>query len=109
MLSNKVTITVKKITPVLGSSIPVLGMKVKQGKGVIWLFMKMNLSTTISMKRSRRELSIDMVIQRGIYKNKHITHLPCSTSISKKGLVFTGMCIFLLLLVIVIVVASALL
>jgi len=28
-----------KIIPVLGSPIPVLGMKVKQGKSVIWLFL----------------------------------------------------------------------
>jgi len=36
---------------------------------VIWLFLKINLSTPISMKRSRRELSIDLVIRRGIFKN----------------------------------------
>jgi len=29
------------------------------------------------MKRSRRELSIDMVIVRGIFKNNQITHYSC--------------------------------
>jgi len=44
-------------------------MKEKKGEIVIWLFLKINLSTTTSIKRSRRELSIDMVIHRGIFKN----------------------------------------
>ena len=60
----------------LGSSAPVLGMKVKHGKDVIWLFLKIPLWITISMKSSRRDLSIDMVIQRGIFKNNQITLLP---------------------------------
>ena len=34
----------------LGSPKPVLGMKVKQGESVIRLFLKIKLSTTISMK-----------------------------------------------------------
>jgi len=50
-------------------------MKVKQGESVIWIFLKLNLSTTISMKRSRRELSIDMVIPKGIFENNQITLL----------------------------------
>jgi len=32
------------------------------GKSVIRLFLEINLSTTISMKRSRRELFIGMVV-----------------------------------------------
>jgi len=44
-----------------------MGMKVKPGENLISLFLKINLSTTISMKRSRRELSIDMVIRWGIF------------------------------------------
>jgi len=41
------------------------------------------------MKMSRRELSIDMVIHRGIFKNNQITFFPCFTFIPKAGLVFT--------------------
>jgi len=44
----------------------------KQGEGVIWLSLKINLSTTLSMKKSRRELSIDMIIYRSNYKNNQI-------------------------------------
>jgi len=57
-------------------------MKVKQGQSVTWLFLKINLSTAISMKRSRRELSFDMVIHGGILK-KQITLFPCFTFIPK--------------------------
>jgi len=57
-------------------------MKVKQGESVIWLFLKINLLTTISMKRPRRELSIDMVVHGGILK-KNITFFPCFTFIPK--------------------------
>ena len=39
---------------------------------VIWLFLKINLSTIIPMKRSRRELSIDVVIHTDISKNNQI-------------------------------------
>jgi len=47
-----------------------MGMKVKQGKSVIrLLFLKINVSTSISMKRSCRELSIDVVIHWIIFKN----------------------------------------
>jgi len=52
------------------------GMEMKKGKSVIWLFLNINLSTTISMKRSRQELSIDMVIHWGILK---ITKLRSSS------------------------------
>ena len=41
------------------------------------------------MKRSRRELSIDMVIPTDIFKNNQITLFPCFTSTPKTGLVFT--------------------
>jgi len=54
----------KKRTPVLGSPIPVLSMKVGHRKSIIWLILK--ISTIISMKRSRQELFIDMIILRGI-------------------------------------------
>ena len=38
------------------------------------------------MKRSRRELSIDMVIDRFISKNNQITVFPCFTFIPKTGM-----------------------
>jgi len=62
--------------------IPVLGMQVKYERNVIGLFLKINLSSGISMKRSRRELSIDMVICRGVYENNQITLFPCFTLIT---------------------------
>jgi len=61
----------------------VLNVTVKQGESVIWLFLKINISITISMKRSRQELSIDMVIHWGIFKYKEIALLPCFTFIPK--------------------------
>jgi len=63
-------------------------MKVKQGERVISLFLKINLSTSISMKRSRRELSIDMVIHRNIFKNNQVKLSPCFTFIPKTGVSF---------------------
>ena len=47
-------------------------MNVKQRRSETWLSIKINLSTTISMKRSRREFLIDMVIDKGILKNDQI-------------------------------------
>ena len=44
--------------------------------GVERIFLKINLSTTISMERSRREFSIDVVIFRGICKNNQSTLFP---------------------------------
>jgi len=73
--------TRQKLISVLGSPSPVLGMKVKQGESVSWLFFTINLSTSMSIKRSRRELSIDMIIQRGIFKNNQIKLFPCFTFI----------------------------
>jgi len=61
---------------------------VKHGACVIWLFLKINLSRTISLKRSCRELSIDMFILRGIHKNKLITLFPGFTSIPETGVSF---------------------
>jgi len=78
-----------ELTRVLVSPTPVLGMKVKLEKGVIWLFSKIDLSTTISIKRSRQELSIDMDIHGGIFQNNQMTFFPCFTFIPRTGLVFT--------------------
>jgi len=68
---------------VLGRKHTCFGQESETGESVIWLFLKINLSTTISMKRSRRELSIDMVIHRGIVKNNQITLFSCFTVIPK--------------------------
>jgi len=62
-------------------------MKVKWGERNL-VTTKINLSKTISMKRSRWELSIDMVIHRGILKNNQITPLLCFTFIPKTGASF---------------------
>ena len=39
----------------------------EQAESVILLFLKINQSLTMSMKRSRRELSIDMVVLSDIF------------------------------------------
>jgi len=41
-------------TPVLGSSTPVLNMEVKQGKNVIWVFLKILISN--ESESSRRDV-----------------------------------------------------
>jgi len=61
-------------------------MKVKQGKSVIRLFSKFNISTTISMKRSRPELFIDIAVHRDIFWNNQIVLYPCFTFIPKAGM-----------------------
>ena len=53
---------------------------------VICLFLKINLSTIISIKRSRRELSIDMVIDRDISDNYKFTLFSCFIFVSKTGM-----------------------
>jgi len=58
------------------------------GEGVIWLFVKIYLSTAISMERSRRELSIDMVNHRDILKNTQITLLFFFTFMPKPRVIF---------------------
>jgi len=83
-----VTCTVK--TNPCFSPTPVFGMRVKQEESVIWLFMNIDLPITILIKRSRRELSIDMVIHRGIFKINQITLFPCFTFMPDKGVSFYG-------------------
>jgi len=51
-------------------------IKVRQGESAMWLFSKVSLLKTTRMKRSRRELSIDMDIHKGISKNNQITLFP---------------------------------
>jgi len=43
------------------------------------------------MKRSRRELSIDMVVHRDIFENNQITLFRCFTVIPKSGVSFYSM------------------
>jgi len=86
-ISNTPWFTVKTI-PCLGGPTPASGMEVKQGESVIWLFLKINLSTSISTKRSRRELSIDIVVHRGAFKNNQITLFSCFTLIPETGVGF---------------------
>ena len=52
-------------------------MKVKQRKSLIWLFLKIHLRITISMESSRWDLSIDMVVDRFIFKSNKIVIFPC--------------------------------
>jgi len=60
-------------------------MKMKTG-GECNLVSFGDISTTISIKRSRRELSIDMFIHRGIYQNKVL--FLCFIHIPKTGVSF---------------------
>jgi len=53
---------------------PVIGVKVKQKERNLVIFE--DKPTNNLMKRSRRELSNDMVIRKGIFKNNQITHFP---------------------------------
>jgi len=65
-------------------------MKVKRER----LFFKkkrmINQLTSMSMKRSCRELSIDMVINKDIFKNKQITLFPSFNLSKQMGLPKTG-------------------
>jgi len=72
-----------KSSPYFRPPTPVLGVKVKRGESVIRLYLKINLSTTISMKISRRDLSIDMVIRMGIFNP-----LPPSDAVWKQKHLF---------------------
>jgi len=60
----------KNEIPVIRSSIPVLGVKLKWGWYVFWLFFRIGQCSAISFKRFRREVSIDVAEHRSIVKNK---------------------------------------
>jgi len=66
----------KNKTPVLGSAIPVLGVKPKRGCHVYCTFFKIGLCSATSCKRSRRELSIDVTERSSILKNNQNTDYP---------------------------------
>ena len=70
------------------SSIPVVGVKPKQGWYVFWLFFKIGLCLAISSKRSRRELSIDVAEHRSMLKNYLNAHYPHFGFIPKIGIAF---------------------
>jgi len=53
------------------------------------IFLNINLLTTISMNSSRRELSIDIVILKGIFENHQMTLFGVLSSYLKQWLVFT--------------------
>ena len=87
----------KNETPVLGSSTPVLGVKLKRGWHVVWLFFKKGLCSAISFKRSRRELPIDVDEHGSILKNHQNTYYPRFSVTPKTGIAFpkTGVLFFL--------------
>ena len=63
-------------------------MKVKQGEGVIWLFFEdINVSTTTSMKRSRK-LIIVMFVLEDIFKSNKMRRSPALPSYLKHVLIF---------------------
>jgi len=64
-------VTLKKQTPVLGGSIPVLVMKLK-GEERDLVFEKINLSAPTSVKRSIRAVAT-VAIKRYTFKNNEIT------------------------------------
>jgi len=63
-----------KTTPVLGSPIPVLGMKLKQEKNAIWLFLKIYLP--FNNRIPSIEFSTGSVFNWCIFKNNQIMIFP---------------------------------
>jgi len=59
----------------------VLGMKANQGESVIWLFSKI----LPSMESSGRDLVIDIVVDRFLFKNTQITFSFCFTFTPETG------------------------
>ena len=75
----------KNKKPLLGNAATVMVVKPKPGCYVFWLFYKMGRCSAISLKRFRRELSIDVAEHRSILKNKRVMLIlvifkvgPCS-------------------------------
>ena len=64
---KKVKQTSKIEPPALGSLLSVLGMEVKREERITCLFLKICPTTTTSIKMSRRELFIGIVIHEGIF------------------------------------------
>jgi len=57
--------------------------EVNQGDSEIWLFLK--IGRNLPTKSSRRDLSIDMVVDRFIFKNIKMALFPGFTFIQKKS------------------------
>jgi len=62
----------------LGESFPLMGLNISLSWKirewcVLWVFVKVDLRSAISFKRSRPELSIDVAEHRSIYKNNQNT------------------------------------
>jgi len=66
----------KTKTPVFGNATPVLGMKPTRGWYVFFLFEDRSGSLALSLKRSRRELPMDVPEHRSMMKNYQNTHYP---------------------------------
>jgi len=69
-------------------------MKVRQKKSAMCLLLKISWWITISMESSRRDLFIDMVVDRYIFKNTLITLVTCfifmpKTDVGLQRLIFT--------------------
>jgi len=62
---------------------PVTDMKVKQRKSVILLVLKIPLSITMSMESSRRDLVIDVLVGRFVFKIEKLGSSPGLSSYSK--------------------------
>jgi len=60
-------------------------MKVKLEMSVIWLALKILQRITISMESSQRDLFIDIVVDRFIFKNNQRKLFPRFTPVAKKG------------------------
>jgi len=93
-LASLAALRSKNKTPVLGNAIPILGVKPKRGCYVFWLFFKIGLCSATSLKRSRRELSIDVAEHGSMLKNYQNTHYPCFSFIPKTGMAFPNRGIF---------------
>jgi len=77
----------KNKTPVVGNAIP-LGVKPKQVWYVFWLFLKIGPCSAVSLKRSRRELSINVAEHRSMLKIYRNTLYPRFSFIPKTGIAF---------------------
>jgi len=87
----------KKRNLVLGNAKPVLSVKPKRGWYVVWLFFQIGLCSAISLKRSRRELSIHVAEYRSTLENYRNTHQPCFSFIPKTGIASSNKGILVLL------------
>jgi len=59
-------------------------MRIKQGRSVI-AYLEISLSTTTSMKRSRRELSTDVIFLKDIFKKNQTKPFPYFNFIAQTG------------------------